>query len=796
MLRSRFIDAEHLFLGLCKIEDILSLEKGAIPDLSDQDWDQACAEVEEFREALINAGLDPKISRRRLRKILYDADMEKGTFLGHLTKRCWEVITLAEIIRTEEREPFITLKHLMRAILSQQSEHLDRLFHELSIDKEALLRELSSTGKKLGKTLKVAIKDTKAGEVESKPPLELEESKTPFLDKFGRDLTQLAREGKLDPVIGRKEEIKKVARILTQKRKNNPLIVGDAGVGKTAVVIGLAQKIAEPNAHPRIRNLRIIEISMGSLVAGTKYRGEFEQRLETLIKEASSDPNIVIFIDEIHTMIGAGSGGEAMDASNILKPALARGEIRCIGATTIKEYRRYIERDPALARRFQVVWVDEPTKEETIQILKGLRPKFEEHYRMRIPDEVIEKAVEFSMRYLTDFRLPDKAIDIIDQACARKFLRTFSPTSSEEPKELGIEDVAKVVSERARVPIESLTVEESKRLLKMEEILGRRVMGQEKAIKEVAETIRAAKAGLRDPRKPLAVFLFLGATGTGKTELAKAIAEFLFYDESKLITFDMSEYQEKHTVAKLIGAPPGYIGYEEEGQLTSKVRTNPYSVILFDEIEKAHPNIFDIFLQIFDEGRLTDSHGRKVNFSEAIIIMTSNLGSSLRTIRRPIGVDVEKEVETKEKSKRHIGVEIEEQAEDVSKKWRAYEEQIYQAISKAFRPEFLNRIHKKIIFYPLERETVRKILVEKILKRFNQCLKSKGIELVLSDSAVEFLIDKGYDVTYGAREMQRTFESYVSEPLSQMILRGEVKPGQVVTASATSEGIIFEVSTT
>jgi ATP-dependent Clp protease ATP-binding subunit ClpC len=787
MLKSKYIDSEQLFLGLCKVEDVLRMGKEAFKDISDADWIYAREEIVEFRDNLLAAGFDPKAARRRLRKIIYESQEETGEFSGHRTPRCREVFAIAERLCQDEAKEQIQLKHLFLAILGKELPLLDILFLDLSIDKDALLKAFEGD---------IAWKELQN---EKEHPNEVKEnenhlpakSKTPYLDRYGRDLTRLAKEGKLLPCIGRKEEMRKVAQILVQKRKNNPILVGDAGVGKTCIVEGLAQRIIEPDASPNIRNFRIIELDMGSLVAGTKYRGEFEERLEMLIKEASSDPNIVLFIDEFHTVVGAGAVSDSsLDASNILKPALSRGTIRCIGATTTAEYRKYIEKDSAFERRFQIVWVDEPTREEAILILKGLKPNFEKYHGLTIPDEVIEKAVELSMRYLTDFRLPDKAIDIIDQACARKVLTTISPVKLKENtgvKKITLEDIAKVVSERCRIPIKDLTTEEGERLLKMEEFLSKRVFGQDNAIREVSETVRSAKAGLKGPNKPVGVFLFLGSTGVGKTELAKAIAEYLFYDEKRLITFDMSEYQEKFSISKLIGAPPGYVGYDEEGQLTSKVRTNPYSVILFDEIEKACPEVFDLFLQIFDEGRLTDAHGRRVNFSEAVIILTSNVGTSLAKAEKRIGFENLKtdKGEGMNEEKRMI--------DEREEKWSSYTEQILQAINTTFRPEFLNRIQKKIIFYPLSRETV-KLIINKIAEELNQLLSSKGIEIVLSDSAIDFLMEKGYNENFGAREMKRTFEQHISEPLSQMLLKGKVKSGQVVKASAPGDAIRFEIT--
>lgn len=798
-LESMYLDTEHLFLGLCKIEDILIQDGVAIPGLGEEQLEGARQEARSFRDFLGEQEIDPKRARRRLRKILYESQEERGEFSGHRTQRCRDAFEIAARFCRHEAEGSLALRHFLAAVLIQESPAIDRLLSELSVDKADIERALGcgdmgelepSIGRPSGEPAK------KEGAEPHRPA----EGKTPFLDQFGRDVTRLAAEGKLDPTIGRKEEMRKVAQVLAQKKKNNPILVGDAGVGKTCIVEGLAQRIVEPEAPEVISDFRIIELSMGSLVAGAMYRGQFEERLNTMVRESSSDPNIIIFIDEIHTMMGAGkAGGEALDAANILKPALARGDIKCIGATTTAEYRKYIEKDSALERRFQLVWVDEPSREETILILGGLRPRFEQHFTLTIPDRVLERAVELSMRYLTDFRLPDKAIDIVDQACARKILGSLTPRRSDGEgavEEITVEDVAKVVSDRCRIPVESLTVEESERLLKIEEHLGARVIGQDQAIKDVAETIRSAKAGLKDPRKPVGTFLFLGATGTGKTELGKALAEFLFFDKERLITFDMTEYQEKHTVSKLIGSPPGYVGYEEEGQLTGKVRTYPYSVVLFDEIEKAHPDIFNLFLQIFDEGRLTDAHGRKANFSEAVIIMTSNLGASVSLLKKPMGVDISErqgaaagEIPAREGA--GVSLEEEEAPESAGAKWKDYEGQIRRSIRRALRPELLNRIQKEIVFYPLSRATVKRV-VEKIEREFNERLSSRETRIELSDEAVEFMLERGYSEEYGAREMQRTFEQYVSEPLSQMILKGGVGPGHVVRVLANSSGLRFE----
>jgi len=794
-LSSKYVDTEHLFLGLCKIEDILKLDKSPIAELDEKEWQVAIKDINEFNNLLTAKGFDPKNARRLTRKLLKESMTDPGVFSGHRTQRCRNVFALAEGILTDFEKTMVVislnLKYLMAAILCSPSTCLDTLFVEININRNDLLKCFGISDEYVKLVRQKTYYNIPIEEADNKNQNQHKSSivtSTPLLAKFSRDVTQLAKEGKLNPTIGREKEIIRIAQILMQQKKNNPILVGDAGVGKTAVVEGFATKIVQDNAPKQIRNYKIFELNMGSLVAGTKYRGEFEERLEGIIKEAASNPNIILFIDEMHTVIGAGAAGGSLDAGNILKPALARGTIKCIGATTTAEYRKYIEKDAALERRFQLIWIDEPTKAEAVQILTGLKKRFEEHHRIIIPDDVVEKTIELSMRYLPDFHLPDKALDILDQACARFMLKTFSPIINENSgktiDQLGIEDVARVVSDRCRIPIESLTTEDKDRLLNIEDHLKKRVMGQDYAVREISKAIKAAKTGLKDPNKPL-VFLFAGSTGTGKTELAKALADFLFYDEKHLITFDMTEYQEKHSIAKLIGSPPGYIGYDEEGQLTGKIRTNPYSVILFDEIEKAHPDIFDIFLQIFDEGRLTDAHGRRVNFSESIIILTSNLGNNLASRKIGFGVD-------KSNSEKKEIVEG-SSSEDIDTNWKKYEAQIHNAIDNTFKPEFLNRIQKTIIFYPLTKETLKKIISEKIIASLNNRLTPKNIQVILSDDAFNYLIDKGYDETFGARGMQRTFDKYVSEPLSQIILNGGVKPGQRVSVTVNIKGLQLDV---
>ena len=591
---------------------------------------------------------------------------------------------------------------------------------------------------------------------------------------FGRDVTELARQGKLEPVIGRKDEILQVARILSQKRKSNPVLVGEPGVGKTGIVEGLAQRIASSECPAFLRNARIAEISMPALLAGAQYRGQFEERLQAVIKEAEHhQPEVILFIDEIHTLVGTGAGGgSAMDAANILKPALARGSIKLIGATTTAEYRRDIEKDPALERRFQAVWVEEPTRDEAVEILRGLRMRFEEHHGIEIQPSALEAAVDLSIRYIHDFRLPDKAIDLVDQACAMAMLRSFSRSAAKtraNKKAVGKDDIAAAVAERCKIPVAQLAGDERERLLRIEAILETRVKGQSQAIRAVADAVRVARSGMKDPTKPSAVLLFAGPTGTGKTELAKALAEFLFGSESNLLRFDMSEYMEEHSVSKLIGPPPGYVGHDEGGTLTDAVRAKPYSVVLFDEVEKAHPRVLDLFLQVFDEGALTDSRGRKASFRETMIILTSNLGSAA-----PAG------------KKMGFGASLDDEAGACHLYSR-----IIAAIKRQLRPELLNRISQTVVFKPLGKESVREI-AEKFIARLNARLAGQGLRLTLDESVFARLMKFGYSPEFGARPMERAVEELIAQPLAKAILEARVGQGDELIARAEDGNVSFE----
>jgi len=757
------------------------------------------------------------------------------------------------------KDEYLSTEHIFLAMVRSKNTSIGRFLQKYKIGEEAVLK---------------ALMDIRGNQriTDAEP-----ESKYQALEKYARDLTALARQGKLDPVIGREEEIRRVVQVLSRRTKNNPVLIGEAGVGKTAIIEGLAQRIANGDVPQSLKEKQLMALDMGALVAGTKYRGEFEDRLKALLKEIKESAQIILFIDELHTIVGAGAAEGAVDASNMLKPALARGELRCIGATTLNEYKKYIEKDPALERRFQPVYVGEPSVEETISILRGLKEKYEVHHGVKIKDSALVAAAVLSNRYITSRFLPDKAIDLIDEAAARirvqldslpedidelerkitqlqierqalkkekdeasvdrlekiekelagltekrdslkakwqqekdlieqinrlkeqrdalrveeqnaerrgdlekvaeirygrlialnKQIDQLSQQLAELQKkgkmlkeEVDEEDVAQVVSRWTGIPVSKMLEGEVDRLLKMEEILARRVIGQEQAIRAVAGTIRRARAGLQELTRPIGSFLFLGPTGVGKTELARALAEFLFNDEKALVRLDMSEYMEKHTVARLIGAPPGYVGYEEGGQLTEAVKRRPYSLILLDEVEKAHPDVFNILLQILDDGRLTDGQGTTVDFRNTLIIMTSNLGSQI--------------------------------IKDLSQNYEAMEKEVRKILEDHFKPEFLNRIDEVIIFKPLSKETILKI-VDLQIDLLGQRLADKKIELVVKNKARELLAERGYDPVYGARPLKRVIQRDIQNPLAMKILAGEFREGETVLIEVSQDGeIVFK----
>ncbi len=653
-------------------------------------------------------------------------------------------------------------------------------------------------------------------------------TKTPALDAFGRDLTALAREKKLDPVIGRKNEIERVIQILSRRTKNNPVLLGEAGVGKTAIVEGLAQQVINNEVPEMLKDKRVIILDLALMVAGTKYRGQFEERIKSVMDEMKRSENVIIFIDELHTLVGAGGAEGAIDASNILKPALSRGEIQCIGATTLDEYRKYIEKDAALERRFQVVIVEAPSVDDTIEILKGIRDKYEAHHKVKYSDAALEAAAKLSERYISGRFLPDKAIDLIDEAGSRarlsvlstppnlkqleeridvlrkekegsvkgqdfekaaslrdqereaksdleKSKREWTKSKSESQPVITAEDIAQIVSKWTGIPVFRLEEKETQKLLRMEEDLSDKVIGQEEAIKAIANAIRRSRAGLKDPKRPIGSFIFLGPTGVGKTLLARALAEFLFGNAESIIQVDMSEYMEKFNVSRLVGAPPGYVGYEEGGQLTERVRRKPYSVILLDELEKAHPDVFNLLLQALEEGRLTDSFGRKVDFRNTVMIMTSNVGAELLNKQGSLGFKTAKGDAT----------------------YQDMRARLLEEMKKSFKPEFLNRVDDIIVFHPLNREDLHKI-VEIELQQVQKQLKEQGLSIELTPAAKEFLIDKGFDPNYGARPLKRTISKHLEDALAQEIIAGRFKEGALILIDADKENLTFrqaEVST-
>lgn len=786
-----YVGTEHLLLGL--IQEGTGVAARVLEE---------CGVKEEKVMELVSQLITPNQSVRVLEPSSYTPSARR--VLENSYKEA--VRFKAQLIGTE---------HLLIAIIRENDCVASRLLNTMGISIQRLYVDLLAAMGEDAPTMREELANARTYKGKAN---------TPTLDSYSRNLTELAKDGKLDPVIGREQEIARLIQILSRRTKNNPCLIGEPGVGKTAVVEGLAQLIVDGNVPETIANKRVVTLDLSGMVAGSKYRGEFEERIKKVLAEVMEDGEVLLFIDEIHTIIGAGGAEGAIDASNILKPSLARGEIQLIGATTIEEYRKYIEKDSALERRFQPVTVEEPSEEEAFAILKGLRGRYEEHHRVKITDDALMAAVKLSARYLNDRFLPDKAIDLIDEASSK--LRLTSFVEPEELKSLeqdivnlekqkeeaikteayekagdikkkqakkqekieklrdkwqkekttkklvvGENEIADVVSGWTKIPVRKLEEEESERLKKLEGILHERVIGQEEAVSAVARAIRRGRVGLKDPKRPIGSFLFLGPTGVGKTELCKALAEAMFGTENALIRVDMSEYMEKHSVSKMIGSPPGYVGYEEGGQLSEKVRRNPYSVILFDEIEKAHPDVFNILLQVLDDGHITDAQGRKIDFKNTILIMTSNAGAENIISPKRLGFA---------------------SVDDKNERYRFMKERVMEEVKRLFKPEFLNRIDEILVFHPLTKENMKdivSIMLEVIRKRTKQQM---NIAIQVTEEGKDFLIEKGYDEKYGARPLRRTIQSQVEDKLAEKILDGEIHTGDEVEITKADDGLNFE----
>ncbi len=735
------------------------------------------------------------------------------------TSRAKKVLELAMSEARELNHSYVGTEHLLLGLLREEKGIAAQVLTDAGVNLDAARAEtLRLLGTEMPQGGAAPTAQQGSGPAQQAAPKGEKKSKTPALDHFCRDLTQLASEGQLDPTIGRSKEIERVMEILTRRKKNNPVLIGEPGVGKTAIVEGLAQLIATGECPDALRDHRVLSLDMAAVIAGTKYRGQFEERLKAVMNEIAQNRNVILFIDELHTLVGAGAAEGAIDASNMLKPALARGELQCVGASTLNEYRKYIEKDGALERRFQTVIVDPPSIEETVEILKGLRKKYEDHHRVSIPDDTLVAAAKLSERYITDRFLPDKAIDVIDEAGARARLaaqvppaevsqlkdqlekvnteketavrdQNFERAASLRDRErelqgdirkmqeewearrqshrpvLNEEEIAFIVSRWTGIPVTRLQEAESARLLRMEEELHASVVAQDDAIKAISRSIRRSRAGLKDPKRPIGSFIFSGPTGVGKTELARALAKFLFADAAALIRVDMSEYMEKFSVSRLIGAPPGYVGYEDSGTLTKAVRRKPYSVVLLDEIEKAHPDVFNILLQVLDEGHLTDNYGRVIDFKNTVVIMTSNVGAKDITKNRSLGFA----------------------SPDSRASFERMAEKVKEEMQHTFNPEFLNRLDDVIVFHPLSKEHIKQI-VGVLLREVQKRLAEEELSLRLSEPASDFLVKHGFDEQYGARPLKRAIQRYIEDPLSEKILMGEFAKGEEIDVDVAPEG--------
>src|SRR5947209_5675802 len=787
-----YVGTEHLLLGLIKLGQGVAVN------------------------VLQKMGLDLETVRMEVEKQVGSGPETKMVGNIPYTPRVKKVLALAGKEAKALNHSYVGTEHILLGLLREGEGVAARVLKSLEVDIERTRNEIL---KELDPNFTPPESEQEGGE----PTSGKKDVKTPALRAFGRDLTELAKKGELDPVIGRKNEIERVIQVLCRRTKNNPVLIGEAGVGKTAIAEGLAQEIANGNVPELLRDKRVVTLDLALMVAGTKYRGQFEERIKAVMDEIRRSKTVILFIDELHTIVGAGSAEGAMDASNIIKPALSRGELQCVGATTMNEYRKYIEKDAALERRFQTVKVDAPTIEEAIQILKGLRPKYEAHHKAKLTDEALETAVKFSERYITGRFLPDKAVDVMDEAGARARMNSmtrppdvkeiekdierirlekeaaikaqdFEKAASLRDKEkqtkekldsilqkwrqereekevlVTADDMMHIISKVTGVPLQRMEQAETEKLLKMEEELKGKVIGQDEAVSAISKALRRSRADLKDPKRPIGSFVFLGPTGVGKTFLARTLAEFMFGDRDALIQIDMSEYMEKFTASRLIGSPPGYVGYEEGGQLSEAVRRRPYSVVLFDEIEKAHPDVMHLLLQILEEGKITDSLGRKIDFRNTIIIMTSNVGAETLKRQTTMGFGATKPLGEHE--------------------YDTMRDQLLEEAKKAFKPEFINRLDDIIVFHQLTKIDLLKIVdleVEKVLAR----VKAKEVHIELEQSAKEFLIEKGYDPQYGARPMRRAVERYLEDPFELDVLRGNLKPGDTAEVSADKGKLTF-----
>jgi ATP-dependent Clp protease ATP-binding subunit ClpC len=793
-----YVGTEHILLGLAQTHDGIAAK------------------------ALQNQGVSPEDIQKRIEGAVAQQSAP-GATPKDFTPRAKKILEMSQQEATRMHVGYIGTEHLLIALLKEQEGAALRILADLSCNIQKLYDDIMIM---LG------------GHQQQHPhgymlpgqpfpmnpgSLKQQQSNTPTLDRFSRDFTKLAKENKFDPIVGRMRETERVIQILTRRTKNNPCLVGDPGVGKTAIAEGLAQRIVSGDVPEPVKDKRVVALDLPAMVAGTKYRGEFEERIKRVVQEVTSCPNVILFIDELHTLIGAGGAEGALDAANILKPSLARGEMQVIGATTLDEYRKHIEKDAALERRFQPVMVDEPTEEEAIEILRGIRDKYEAHHSVKIGDDAVVAAVRLSARYISDRFLPDKAIDLLDETCSKVRLRSYTAppdvkalkeqiTELDAEKEAAIkveefekagllkqkqneikkrletaeadwksantkshhevnaDEIADVLSSTTKLPVKRLQQEEGRRLMEMEETLHKRIIGQDAAVTTVSKAIRRGRVGLKNPSRPIGSFLFLGPTGVGKTHLCRALAEILFGDENAIIRVDMSEFMEKHNVSRLIGSPPGYIGYDEGGQLSDKVRRKPYSVILFDEVEKAHPDVFNILLQVLDEGHITDAQGRKINFKNTVIIMTSNAGARSIVSPKTLGFI---------------------QSDDKNRSYEDMKRRVMDEVKNLFRPEFINRIDDIIVFHPLDKEDVQKITRLMLDETVQRVMENMSIEMTYTDALVAYIAQDGYDQVYGARPLRRAIQNKVEDELAEDILRGRFKEGDKIAVDYIDEKLVL-----